>query len=576
MKVRAKAILIMSLMFSIALVILILAQQTTILAGFEQLERKETETQTGRAFDALNRELTDLDTLTFNNAGWDDTYRFIDENDTTYIENNWNDQCLVNAKLNLIVFINNSGQIVYERAFDTWEVGTESVSFNVTSLLPQEYVLWQLSTPENYTDGLIDIDGNLFLVASRPILKSDFSGPVKGALVLGRQVTGNLLASLAEQIHMEVNITGLAINELPSNLKGAIANLPEVGSLYVNPESDSRIAGYRLLGNVDGSPCAILSVSLPRSIYEQGSATVSVLTLWLALFFSGFGIMSILFLEFALLSRISRLTRKLKEMTSTEKVGQRLSLDKARFGSKDDELSTMSNSINSLLDKIDEVTGKLAKSKRFAVIGEVAVMVAHDLRNPLQGITAATDYLARDGMNDPLKKAKAIDLVKRDVAYCEKIVSDLLDYSREPKIMPVETDVHNILSLSLAHIRVPENTKINDLTKTEPKIWVDRDMMTRAFDNIVQNAIDAMPLGGTLAVKSESSAESIRIVFADTGTGIAQDNLDKLFFPLFTTKAKGMGLGLSICKRIVDAHKGSISVESVEGKGTEIAIELPR
>jgi signal transduction histidine kinase len=93
---------------------------------------------------------------------------------------------------------------------------------------------------------------------------------------------------------------------------------------------------------------------------------------------------------------------------------------------------------------------------------------------------------------------------------------------------------------------------------------------------MVRNAIEAMPEGGNLMIKNEASEETIRISFEDTGPGIPKDNLEKLFSPLYTTKAKGMGLGLVICKRIIDAHKGSISVESVVGEGTKFTIELPR
>jgi signal transduction histidine kinase len=100
-------------------------------------------------------------------------------------------------------------------------------------------------------------------------------------------------------------------------------------------------------------------------------------------------------------------------------------------------------------------------------------------------------------------------------------------------------------------------------------------MMIRAFDNMVKNAVEAMPQGGQLTVRSEEFHGFVRIVFEDTGKGIAKENLEKMFTPLYTTKAKGMGLRLSICKRIVEAHKGSISVNSAVGEGTKFTIELP-
>jgi two-component system, sporulation sensor kinase E len=104
---------------------------------------------------------------------------------------------------------------------------------------------------------------------------------------------------------------------------------------------------------------------------------------------------------------------------------------------------------------------------------------------------------------------------------------------------------------------------------------VDIDKIKRVFVNMIRNAIDVMPKGGRLTIKSTKLNENVQITFSDTGMGMTKETLEKLWAPLFTTKAKGMGLGLAICKRIVEAHGGSISVESVVGKGTTFAITIP-
>jgi len=236
----------------------------------------------------------------------------------------------------------------------------------------------------------------------------------------------------------------------------------------------------------------------------------------------------------------------------------------------------LSTSINKMLDNVQETSGKLSKSERFAAIGEVAVMIAHDLRNPLQGIKFATDYLSPDKSSSPEKRAKMVELVKEDLRYCEKIVNDLLDYSREPKTFPSETDVPSLISASLSHMQVPSNVQICDLTTIETKIKADTNMMIRVFDNLVKNAIEAMPEGGKLMIRNEALPNMTRISFEDTGVGIDEENMKKLFVPLFTTKARGMGLGLVICKRIMTAHRGTIFAESVVGQGTRFTIELPR
>jgi len=219
---------------------------------------------------------------------------------------------------------------------------------------------------------------------------------------------------------------------------------------------------------------------------------------------------------------------------------------------------------------------ELENANRMAAIGELAASVGHDLRNPLTGISGAVYYLKMKLAQKLDKKSREmLDLMESDVQYSNKIVNDLLDFSREISLQPTKTDVKVLLADVLSKNKVPKNVKVVDLTRKTPTIIVDTDQMKRVFENVITNAVQAMPKGGTLEIRSEEVNGSLKITFRDTGVGISKKNLDKLFTPLFTTKAKGVGLGLSICKRIVDAHKGSISAESEEGKGTCFTIVIP-
>jgi signal transduction histidine kinase len=121
----------------------------------------------------------------------------------------------------------------------------------------------------------------------------------------------------------------------------------------------------------------------------------------------------------------------------------------------------------------------------------------------------------------------------------------------------------------------PSGVSLVDKTFGKPVVRVDVEALARAFVNIVRNAFDAMPDGGTLFVSSKQIGVNVEISFADTGVGMSEDVLDRIWTPFFTTKAKGMGLGLSICRRIVEAHNGKVCVRSVEGKGTTFAVLLP-
>jgi PAS domain S-box-containing protein len=223
-----------------------------------------------------------------------------------------------------------------------------------------------------------------------------------------------------------------------------------------------------------------------------------------------------------------------------------------------------------------EAQNRLLKSERLAAIGEIAAMVGHDLRNPLTGIAGATYYLKmKSGPKMNKKTKEMLELIEGDIEYSNKIINDLLEYSREIQLELTETTPKIIIKEALSLVKVPKNIQVSDSTRTEPRIRVDVEKMKRVFINIIKNAIDAMPKGGKLTIKSKKTDGNLEIAFADTGIGMSKDVVEKLWTPLFTTKAKGMGLGLPICKRAVEAHGGNISAESTVGKGTTFTVTIP-
>jgi len=236
-----------------------------------------------------------------------------------------------------------------------------------------------------------------------------------------------------------------------------------------------------------------------------------------------------------------------------------------------------------LEQKVEERTRELKKSQeqllkaqRLAVIGELAGMVGHDLRNPLTSIGGAEYYLKKRlslKANDKIKEM--LELIEKNIAHSNKIINDLLDYSREIELELTEDTPKSIMKKTLSLIEVPKKVKILDSTESRPKIKVDVEKIKRAFVNIIKNAIEAMPKGGTLTIKSRKLNGTLEFVFSDRGAGMSKRTLENLWTPLFTTKAKGMGFGLPICKRFVDAHGGSISVKSAIGKGTTFVVTLP-
>jgi len=226
--------------------------------------------------------------------------------------------------------------------------------------------------------------------------------------------------------------------------------------------------------------------------------------------------------------------------------------------------------------ELKEVHEQLLKAERLAAIGELAAMVGHDLRNPLTGIAGATYYLKRKlGSKTKKKTREMLELIEKDIEHSNKIISDLLEYSRELRLELAETTPKTIVEEAFSLVEVPKNIQVLDSTQSEPKVKVDMEKIKRVFANLIKNAIEAMPKGGKLTLKTKETNGKLEIAFTDTGVGIPKNNLEKIGKPLFTTKSKGIGLGLSICKRIVEAHRGNISVESTVGKGTTFTVTIP-
>ena len=226
--------------------------------------------------------------------------------------------------------------------------------------------------------------------------------------------------------------------------------------------------------------------------------------------------------------------------------------------------------------KLEKTQAQLVKSERLAAIGELAGMIGHDLRNPLTGVKNAAYYLRKKGTEiSPIQAKQMLDTIDKCVDYSNKIVNDLLDYSREIHLDLKETSPKQLLLESLNMMQVPEKIKIVNSLKNKPNIKADYDKIKRVFINLIKNAFDAMPDGGKLTIASKQVNDVVEISFADTGAGISDEVMPKLFSPLFTTKAQGMGFGLAICKRIIEAHGGKITVETAKGKGTTFIVTLP-
>jgi signal transduction histidine kinase len=210
-----------------------------------------------------------------------------------------------------------------------------------------------------------------------------------------------------------------------------------------------------------------------------------------------------------------------------------------------------------------------------ASIGELARQVGHDLRNPLSGIKNGAYYLRKKGAAcSDADRNYMLHIIDNAVEDTNRIINDLLEYSSELHLDLRKCSFQFIISQVLSKIKIPTNIQV--INNNEDCLFIADDLkLERVFSIIVKNAIDAMPKGGTLTIRSFKDDSKVKFQFTDSGVGIPEEVLGKIFSPLNTTKAKGMGFSLAICKRIVDAHEGRIAVESKVNVGTTFTITLP-
>ena len=232
-----------------------------------------------------------------------------------------------------------------------------------------------------------------------------------------------------------------------------------------------------------------------------------------------------------------------------------------------------------LEDLVRERTEKLRAAVRLVAIGETAGMVGHDIRNPLQAITGDVFLVRQELASIPASDEKksieeSLTEIEKNVDYINKIVADLQDFARPLNPRAEETDLKCVIDDLLTKNNLPKNVKVTVNVETE-KVVADSTFINRIMYNLVNNAVQAMPKGGKLTIRTYKDANDTVISVKDTGVGIPEAVKGKLFTPMFTTKSKGQGFGLAVIKRMTEALGGTVSFESQEGKGTTFIVRLP-
>lgn len=357
MSVRTKTLTIISLTLFGLILILYFASQAIVLGSYTQLEAQDTRQNVDRALNALNNDLATLARTARDYSVWDDTYFFAADHNQNYLDNNFIDSTFANNRLNAVAIVAVGGALIYGQGFDL-ETGALTSLPEALSRIPAEDVLRQHTAGDAASGGtgvLMLAEGPL-LVASRPVLKSDGTGPLRGSLLMGRFINEAEVTHLAETTQLNLSVWRLEATgdaPLPEELQAARATLAPGAPVTVKVLNAATIAGYALIVDVYGQPALILRVELDRKIYQQGQSTLNYFVLALVAAGLIIGAVLAVLLESIIVARLTQLSGEVRHIGASLNFAERV----ATRGR--DELGRLSADINIMLTALEQMNQQL-------------------------------------------------------------------------------------------------------------------------------------------------------------------------------------------------------------------------
>lgn len=535
-----------------------------ILKGYLEFEQEDIIEQTEIGLNTLELRISEVSHLTSEYSGRDDTYYFIQNNMRHFINDLISTSSFIENELNFMIFIDNEENVLYSKAFDLTTLRSLELEDRTIDLI----LRYENIFSEHQISGIIELNDVPTIIAAHEITYSDDDLPPVGTLICGRYIDEIEVAKLCDYSYQDLRFIKYTDSPIESS-----------DDISVWRKDGKTIIGIATIPDINGEPLLAMLAESPRGLYHQGMRTI--LYFYCAMIIVGAigGLLSVYLLNKTVLERILGLSEEVSNIDPRSLESKTLSI------SGDDEISRLSADIDGMLQTITEYQTRLTIQERMATIGETAAMVGHDLRNPLQVIYMLSSRMKRvarkiseiENTEPYVREIEYIDEnLNEQTSYMNKIVSDLQDFSKSIALQVEEVNLEDMVRDVLGTLDLSDNITVSvDFKNQSELLEIDGNYFRRVIVNLLTNAVQAMPEGGKLTVEGKRIADNSVLSVSDTGVGVSEENIRKLFTPLFTTKAKGTGLGLAVCKRIVDAHHGEISVESEEGVGTTFKITLP-
>ena len=294
-----------------------------------------------------------------------------------------------------------------------------------------------------------------------------------------------------------------------------------------------------------------------------------------------FGIAAVVILLVGVMSHLigRNLTNPIKDLVQFTRKVAGGNLNEQYDAKTHDEIGDLTVAFNQMTRDLRNSRNELISAERLATAGKMAASFAHEIRNPLSSMRMLAQMLMRKQDLSEARRKQSMEYILEEIERIDVIVKGFMDFARpaflDPALHDLNQVLQEVLDLMEANLNHHQILLIKKFAPDLPAIPLDRDKLKQAFMNIVLNAMDAMPEGGTLEILTLQDSDRVRIDVVDTGAGIPPEDLNRLFEPFFTTKSQGTGLGLANAKRVLEQHGGDIQGKSVVEQGTTISLWLP-
>ncbi len=558
-----------------------------ILDGYRIIEANETVEDTGRVLNTLNDAIDDLARTSRDYAIWSDTYTYAQAPDAAFTDTNLDTPTLINNDVGLIVILDTNGTVIFSTAADL-NTATTRPSMPLINEVLLSPPLVDLNRDDPLVQGLLLQPDHLLLVASHHILRSDGSGPPAGTLIMAREVDPALVEQIATTTRQSIAIYPYDPATLPAEVNALRDQLIAV-PLRAVPIDDQQIAGYGLVYDIHGNPAAVVRTILPRTTYRFGMENAAYLQRSLLITGITFGMIIMLLLRLAVLRRLEQTSHQMARIGAEGDLAARLPEHGA------DELNTLIRDINHMLADLEHAQAerRVSDQERARLQEELIrareqlfQMSIHDLKTPLTAIIGFVDMLHMTPLDD--MQREIANGIRQSSSNLHSLVRDMLDTARleEGRLQPIFTPTHvrDLLTGSVRQVEQwaarDEKEITIDVDHNPPIADLDVELMQRVIVNLLANAIRHTPPGTHITVGTRIDDSNLVIWVWDNGPGIPAERQQSLFErfqsnPDTATRPQSSGLGLTFCKLAVEAHGGTLTLNSSALDGTTFTIRMP-